>query len=106
MTGELYKQIATLEIDPLRLGEYHAAVMTQIRTAVQNEPGVLTLDAVADSSNPARITIFEIYRDRDAYEAHLKTPHFLAYKSGVEPMVKSLTLTRVAPVILAAKPLP
>jgi quinol monooxygenase YgiN len=106
MTDERYVQIATLEIDPLRLAEYHAAVKTQIKAAVQGEPGVLTLYAVANLNDPALITVFEIYRDKDAYETHLKAPHFLAYKSAVEPIVKSLTLTRVAPVALAAKPQP
>lgn len=104
MTGELYVQIAAIEIDPSQLEEYRAAVMTQITAAIHSEPGVLTLHAVADNNDPARITVFEIYRDRAAYEAHLRAAHFLAYKAQVEPMVKSLTLTRVTPVALAAKP--
>ena len=106
MSGEFHVQIAAIEVDPSRLGEYRAAVMTQIKAAIQSEPGVLTLHAVADNDDPARITVFEIYRDREAYDAHLRAAHFLAYKAKVEPMVKSLTLTRVTPVALAAKPQP
>ncbi|HKX19526.1 MAG TPA: antibiotic biosynthesis monooxygenase [bacterium] len=104
--GELYVQIAAIEVDPSRLGEYRAAVMTQIKAAIQSEPGVLTLHAVANNDDPACIIVFEIYRDREAYEAHLRAAHFLTYKTKVESMVKSLTLTRVTPVALAAKQQP
>ena len=36
--------------------------------------------------------ILEIYADQTAYEAHIKTPHFLKYKSVTQGMVKSLEL--------------
>ena len=65
---------------------------------------MLSLNAVANKDDPTRITVFEIYRDRVAYESHLKAEHFLRYKATVESMVKSLTLTPVNPVALAAKP--
>ena len=99
-----YVQIATLDIDPSRLDDYHAAVAAHARAAVEKEAGVLALNAVADRDNPARITVLEIYRDRAAYESHLRAPHFLHYKTMVEKMVRSLTLTPVMPVALAAKP--
>lgn len=98
-----YIQIATLEIDPSRLAEYRAAVTAQANAAIAKEPGVLMLNAVADRDNPARITVFEIYRDRAAYESHLQAEHFLHYKATVEKMVQSLTLSPATPVILTGK---
>jgi quinol monooxygenase YgiN len=47
--------------------------------------------------------VFEIYRDREAYLAHLQAPHFLKYKATVEKMVKSLKLIPVNPVALGTK---
>ena len=41
---------------------------TQIKAAVQGEPGVLSLYAVANLNDPALITVFEIYRDKRRYE--------------------------------------
>jgi quinol monooxygenase YgiN len=101
-----YVQIAALEIDPARLTEYRSAAARQIRAAIDGEPGVLALHAVADPDDPSRMTVFEIYRDRQAYEDHLRAAHFLAYKDAVASMVMSLRLTPVVPVILAAKPDP
>ena len=33
-----------------------------------------------------------MYKDNNAYQAHLKTPHFLKYKTSTLKMVKSLKL--------------
>lgn len=46
------------------------------------ESGVLSLYAVFDKNDPTRLTILEIYASRQAYEQHVKSPHFLKYKTG------------------------
>jgi quinol monooxygenase YgiN len=98
-----YAQLAELEIDPAQLEAYKAAVKEHIETAVRVEPGVLVLYAVAHKDVPARITVFEIYKDADAYKAHLEAPHFKKYKATTETMVKSLKLVPVTPVMLGTK---
>ena len=54
---------------------------------------------------PTQIRIFETYADKDAYESHLKTPHFLKYKTGTQHMVKALRLVETDPIHLGAKSL-
>lgn len=98
-----YVQLAEIEIDPAQLEAYKAAVKEHIETAVRVEPGVLVLYAVAHKDDPARITVFEIYKDADAYKAHLEAPHFKKYKATTETMVKSLKLVPVTPVMLGTK---
>jgi quinol monooxygenase YgiN len=98
-----YVQVAQIEIDPAQLENYRAAVTEQIEAAVRDEPGVLVLYAVSDIENPARVIVFEIYRDIAAYEAHLRSAHFKKYKALTETMVKSLALIRSAPIMLGAK---
>jgi quinol monooxygenase YgiN len=53
---------------------------------------------------PARVFVFEIYADVDAYKAHLETAHFKTYKSATRNMVKSLKLRDTVPILLHAKP--
>jgi quinol monooxygenase YgiN len=65
-------QIAEIEVDPAQLDSYKAAVTEQIEAAVRLEPGVLVLYSVSNKDNPAHVTVFEIYRDREAYLAHLQ----------------------------------
>jgi len=96
-------RIAKLQIDPAQLDAYRAALKEHAETAVRVEPGVLTLYAVAEKDNPANITVFEIYADSAAYQAHLQTVHFKKYKSTTKDMVKSLQLVETDPIVLAAK---
>jgi quinol monooxygenase YgiN len=96
-------QIAEIVVDPAQLDGYKAAVAEQIEAAIRLEPGVLVLYSVSNRDNPSQITVFEIYRDREAYLAHLMTPHFLKYKATVETMVKSLKLIPVDAVVLGSQ---
>ncbi|EHR06081.1 putative quinol monooxygenase [Bradyrhizobium sp. WSM471] len=101
--GGQYVQVAEIEIDPAQLDTYRAAVQEQIDAAIQKEPGVLVLYAVSEKDEPSRVKVFEIYRDRKAYEAHLGSDHFRKYKAAVEKMVKSLKLVQATPIALGAK---
>jgi quinol monooxygenase YgiN len=100
---EQHIQIAEIVVDPAHLESYKAAVAEQIEAAIRLEPGVLVLYSVVSKEDPGKIIVFEIYRDRDAYLAHLKAPHFLKYKATVEPMVKSLTLIPVERIMLGER---
>ncbi len=99
-------RIAELEIDPAQLAEYRAFLAEEIEASVVKETGVLMLHAVAERDRPEQIRILEVYADREAYEAHIRTPHFLKYKEGTAAMVKALRLVDVDPIALNAKALP
>jgi quinol monooxygenase YgiN len=101
---EKYLQLAEIEIDPAQLESYQAAAKEQIEAAIRLEPGVLVLYSVSEKDNPTHIKVFEIYRDADAYQAHLQTAHFKKYKAATATMVKSLKLIRTIPIMLGAKP--
>jgi len=96
-------RIAKLQIDSAQLAEYTAALKENAEASMRGEPGVLTLYAVAEKKDPTRITVFEIYADTAAYQSHIKTAHFLKYKSSTKGMVKSLELVDVVPIALEAK---
>jgi quinol monooxygenase YgiN len=97
-------RIAKIEIYPAYIEQYRVALAEHAKTAMQVEPGVLALQAVYDKAHPTMVTVFEVYASEDAYQAHLKTPHFLKYKSGTLKMVKSLELVEVAPIAMEIKP--
>ena len=102
--GNRKVRIAKIEIYPAYLEAYKAALAEHAKTAVRVEPGVLALQAVYDRARPTQVTVFEVYASDSAYEAHLKAPHFLKYKSGTLKMVKSLELIEVAPIAMEIKP--
>jgi quinol monooxygenase YgiN len=96
-------RIANIQIDSVYANEYRAALAEHARVAVQVEPGVLALQAVYDKADSTKVTVFEIYASEEAYQMHLKTPHFLKYKNGTLKMVKSLQLVEVVPIALEIK---
>lgn len=97
-------RIAKIEVFPQYLAEYSVALAEHAKVAVQVEPGVLALQAVYDKANPTQVTVFEIYANEEAYQLHLKTAHFLKYKTGTLKMVKSLQLVEVDPIAIEIKP--
>jgi quinol monooxygenase YgiN len=97
-------RIAKIEIYPEYLEQYKTALAEHAKAAVWIEPGVLALQAVYDKAHPTQVTVFEVYANDSAYQAHLKTPHFQKYKSGTLKMVKSLELVEVAPIAMEIKP--
>lgn len=88
-------RLAKIKVDPLQLDRYNIALHEQMNTAIRLEPGVLTYYAVAEKTNPANITILEIYADTAAYKSHIATAHFKKYKDTVKDMVTSLELVDV-----------
>ena len=99
----LVVRLARLTIDSAQLDNYKAALREEIETSIRVEPGVLTLYSVSEKDNPTHITVFEIYADTVAYKAHLRTPHFIKYKTSIKGLVKSLNLIEAVPITLGTK---
>lgn len=104
MSGKPVVRMAELEIDPGTLEAYRALLTEEIEASVALEDGVLSLNAVSIKDCPNMIRILEVYADKEAYEAHLRTPHFLKYKNETAGMVTSLTLIDVEPIAMRSKP--
>lgn len=91
-TKDMMIRISEIEIDSNYLKEYNAILQEESRASVQLEAGVIAIYPLYQKENPTQIRILEIYANRKAYEAHLKTPHFQKYKTSTLKMVKSLKL--------------
>lgn len=96
-------RLSLITVDPAQLDAYNAFLKEEIEASMRIEPGVLSLYAVAEKNQPNKITILEIYADEDAYQSHIKTPHFLKYKQGTLDMVQELQLLDVNPLIPGLK---
>ncbi|WEK03185.1 MAG: antibiotic biosynthesis monooxygenase [Candidatus Devosia phytovorans] len=105
MSDTRLARIAELEIDPDQLGPYLDLLTEEITTSLAMEPGVLMLNAVALKHAPHQLRLLELYASREAYEAHIQTPHFVKYKIGTAAMVRNLRLVDVDPILLAAREL-
>ncbi|UGT38826.1 antibiotic biosynthesis monooxygenase [Nocardia yamanashiensis] len=61
------------EIDPLRHDEAVAASL-EMQEALADFPGAISLRFFITIENPNVFFLYEVWRDHDAYEAHLKHP--------------------------------
>ena len=97
-------RVAELEIDTAQVEAFTAAIREVGQASVRSEEGCLALYVVAEKQDPGRVRVFEIYRDRAAYEAHLLTPHFKKFRATTDAMVRSRKLIEATPLSLATKP--
>jgi quinol monooxygenase YgiN len=105
MTNDLIVRIAEIEVNEGYLDAYLAAAHNVGTKSVESEPGVICIFPMQVKESPNTIRIVEIYRDDEAYQAHLQTSHFLKYKQGTLHMVKSLQLVATEPLAPEAIPL-
>jgi len=90
--NETMVRISEIQIHPNYLEEYTAILKEEAEASVRLEPGVLSIFPMYQEEHPTEIRILEIYASREAYESHLKTPHFERYKTTTLKMVRSLKL--------------
>ncbi|MBP3229882.1 MAG: antibiotic biosynthesis monooxygenase [Prevotella sp.] len=90
-------RIAEIEVRPQYLTEYLEFANEVDRLSVEREPGVICLYPMQSAEDSTHIRILEIYASDEAYQQHLKTPHFQKYKQGTLHMVKDLKLPTMQP---------
>jgi 4-carboxymuconolactone decarboxylase len=92
-------RLARIVVDSAQLEAYNAFLKEEIETSMHVEKGVLLLYAVSEQKKPTHIMILEIFADVEAFQAHIKTPHFLKYKTGIKEMIKSLEVLEADPLV-------
>lgn len=90
--GKMMVRIAELEIGTDYLDEYLEILKEESEASLMLEPGVICIYPMFQKENPTQIRLLEIYANQEAYESHLKTPHFQKYKTTTAEMVKDLKL--------------
>ncbi len=70
-------------LKPEFIEAYLAATLENAQSTL-DEPGVLRFDILQDQKDPTYFSLFEVYRDLAAREAHLQTAHFLKWKETVK----------------------
>ncbi len=80
----MYVMFVTGRVKPERLEEFLVEMRGDCEGAVRDEPGCLRFDVVQDRADPTRLCLYEIYRDRAAFDEHLKAPHFIKWRDAVK----------------------
>ena len=55
----------------------------------RQEPRNARFDVLQSLDDPSRFTLYEVYKDEAGFKEHQQTPHYLAWRAAVAPMMAS-----------------
>ncbi len=84
---DAYVVIAELTVPADRLDEFIAHSIEDSRSSVANEPGCRQFDVHVPADGSPIVILYEVYDDRTAFEAHLKTPHFFRWRDATQDWI-------------------
>ncbi len=96
----MYAVCVTFVIKEGEMARFLPLMQENATRSLQDEAGCRQFDICSDPSRPGEVFLYELYDNRTAFDAHLASPHFLAFDSAVGPMIadKSVrTYERVRP---------
>ena len=79
--------VVEFRIHPGRMDAFRRLMDANARTSCRDEPGCRRFDVLRSAQDPDQILLYEIYDDRAAFEAHVKTPHFAVFNRESAPLV-------------------
>jgi autoinducer 2-degrading protein len=75
-----------IHVKPEWVEAFQQATLANARQSI-TEPGIARFDVLQHADDPTRFVLVEAYRTPDAPTAHKATPHYLAWRDAVAPMM-------------------
>lgn len=79
--------VVDFKIKPGQMAEFRKLIDDNARASVRDEPGCSRFDVCANRKDAERVLLYEIYDDRAAFDAHLKTRHFAVFNEASAQLV-------------------
>ncbi len=76
--------VVTIDVKPDVVERFAAATVENARNSVIHEAGCFRFDVVRDEQHPNRIYLYEVYRDKAAFDTHMTMPHYFAWRDAVK----------------------
>ena len=88
-----YVVTVTFQVVPGQMDAFVPLIEQNAQASVHNEAGCYQFDVCTDPDRPRDVFLYEIYADRDAFEAHLEAPHFKSFDAATAAMVADKSVT-------------
>ncbi len=75
-----------VHVKPDAVAAFRDAALANARASVR-EPGIARFDVIQQQDDPTRFVLIEAYRTPGAVAAHKETPHYLAWRDAVTPLM-------------------
>ena len=82
----------TFDIAQDQMGAFLPLMHHNARTSLTNEPGCLRFDVCTDPDRPDEVFLYEIYKDRAAFDTHLAAPHFQNFDVQTRDMISAKSI--------------
>jgi quinol monooxygenase YgiN len=73
----------SLQVVPGHLDDFVEAIRTNAERSFTDEPGCLFFDVSQDLADDHHFTLYELYADEAAVDAHRSAPHFKVWREAV-----------------------
>lgn len=87
--------IVDFRLNPGAKAAFLRLIRENARTSCRDEPGCRRFDVLAVPNEAERIVLYEIYDDRAAFDAHLKTQHFAQFNEASASLVAMKQVTEM-----------
>lgn len=67
-----------------------ARMIADLATLVRDEPGNIEFAPYRREDNPARFFVYEVYRDEDAFQAHISADYGAVFNDDLAPLILEL----------------
>ncbi len=75
--------VAEFHVKQGALDAFLEAAREDATASVRDEPGCQRFDVLTPQEGGNKVALYEIYDDEAAFEAHLQTPHFAAFRDAI-----------------------
>jgi (4S)-4-hydroxy-5-phosphonooxypentane-2,3-dione isomerase len=82
----MYVVCVTVMVVPEHVEAFVSATLDNAK-GTRKEPGNARFDVLRALDDPSRFFFYEVYADEAGFRAHQETPHYLAWKERVAPMM-------------------
>ncbi|MGA7267869.1 MAG: putative quinol monooxygenase [Aestuariivirga sp.] len=79
-------------LKPGAMAAFRRLIDANAIASCHEEPGCRRFDVLAPQDEPDRVFLYEIYEDKPAFDAHLKTAHFAQFNRDSAELVLSKTV--------------
>lgn len=96
--------IVDFTLKPGAMGVFRQLIDSNARESCRREPGCRRFDVLIPEGEADRVVLYEIYDDREAFDAHLKMEHFHRFDRDSANLVVRKSVTPLALVCAGDQP--
>ena len=85
-------------LHPGALEPFLALIRDNASRSLASEPGCERFDVLIEKGKPDHVLLYEIYRDRNAFDQHLKSAHYADFSKSAQPYVRSKAVLEFEPI--------